>query len=98
MREGKLTLPVLFVLNDKENACPQEMTDIAYKIKSGDATEEEIERLVAYTIEHGGINFARHAMDEYYAKAIAYVNEDVRDEKVKNALKTYLDYVIGRDV
>ena len=37
-------------------------------------------------------------MDEYYAKAIAYVNEDVRDEKVKNALKTYLDYVIGRDV
>ena len=98
MREGKLTLPVLFVLNDKENACPQEMTDIAYKIKSGDAKEDEIERLIAYTIEHGGINFARHAMDEYYAKAIAYVNDDVRDEKVKNALKTYLDYVIGRDV
>ena len=98
MREGKLTLPVLFVLNDKENACPQEMTDIAHKVKSGEASEAEIELLIAYTRDRGGINFARHAMDEYYANALAYIDEDVKDEMIKASLKTYLDYVIGREL
>ena len=98
MREGKLTLPVLFVLNDNEQSCPEEIIKIAKKVKQLAATDEEIHSLISYTRDHGGINFARHAMDEYYKVAEKYINTEIPEKKFADSLLLYLQYVIGRDV
>lgn len=98
MREGKLTLPVLFVLNDKDNLCPENITSIARKVKELEATPEEITILIQYTKDHGGINHARQAMDDFYKLSIAYIDENVTEPSFKESLTAYLDYVIGRDI
>ena len=52
MTEGKLTLPVIYALNTTRNT---DMLALAMKVKSGDVTREEIERLVEFTKQNGGI-------------------------------------------
>ena len=98
MREGKLTLPILFVLNDKENACPESIVSLARKAKKQECSEVEIQELITYTREHGGISFARHAMEDFYKKAELYLLSEITEKKYSEALLTYLQYVIGREV
>ena len=93
MKEGKLTLPALFVLNDAN--CPENITAIALKIKNLSATKEEMDCLVDYTKQHGGINYAQQAMEEYSQRAMTFI-EGIQDERLKASLKAYLDYVAGR--
>ena len=53
--------------------------------------------MVAFTKENGGIDYARKVMDDFHEKAL----EDLRcfsNKEVAEALKTYLDYVIGRSL
>lgn len=97
MKEGKLTLPVLFVLTDSDSPCPEEITTIAKKVKSLIATQDEINQLIEYTKTHGGLNHARHEMESYYNKAKEYIDNEVHNKKYKDALQMFLDYVIGRD-
>lgn len=93
MLEGKLTLPVLHVLNTTSETWPKE---VAMKVKSGDATDEEIARLVTFTKEHGGIAYAEQVMADYRKKAIDLL-ASLPDNEVKEALIAYMDYVIERD-
>ena len=68
MLEGKLTLPVLHVLNKTDDPWVKE---IAADVKRGTATAEEIMRLVAFTKANGGIDYAFGVMDEYKEKAVS---------------------------
>ena len=93
MREGKLTLPALHVLNTFGD---EEMRDLALRIKSLDASDEEIARFIEYTKAKGGIEYARQAMADYRNKALALLPQSA-DQGVKDALTAYIDYVIERD-
>ncbi len=93
MAEGKLTLPVLYALNSTHD---KEMTDIAYKVKDGTVSKEEIARLVSFTKENGGIEYAEKKMWEIHASSLALLDKEVEDGPVKDSLKAYLDYVIER--
>ena len=66
MLEGKLTLPVLYALN---RANDNQATEIALKVKEGTATLDEIARLIAFTKENGGIEYAVRTMNAYKQKA-----------------------------
>ncbi len=93
MAEGKLTLPAIYALNtthDKEMLC------IAYKVKDGSVSKEEIARLVAFTKEHGGIEYADRKMWELHAEALTFIERDVHDDDLKQSLRAYLDFVIER--
>lgn len=94
MAEGKLTLPVLYALNTCQN---EEMMAIAKRVKMLSATKDEIARLVAFTKENGGIEYARKVMDEKYQKAAMFIADNVKDEELGKSLTTYLNYVIGRN-
>ena len=59
MTEGKLTLPVIYALNTTRDA---DMLALARKVKSGDVSREEIERLVEFTKQNGGIEYAEKKM------------------------------------
>lgn len=93
MLEGKLTLPVLYALR---TAADGEMLAIARRVKEGEASKEDIARLVAHTKAVGGIDYARGMMEDYRARALACLDAFSHGE-VRQALKDYLSYVIDRD-
>ena len=93
MLEGKLTLPALYVLNStKDNA----MQEIAFRVKEGTATPEEIVRLIGFIKEKGGIEYAVRTMNLYKQKAFDLL-ASLPDSDVCTALRAYLDYVVDRE-
>ena len=53
MLEGKLTLPVIYAIQHADN---EYVTQLAARVKSGEASAAEIAELVDYTKSHGGID------------------------------------------
>lgn len=94
LAEGKLTLPIIYVLNSTEN---EEMNALARKVKAHDVTREEIEKLVAFAKDNGGIEYAERRMWDFHAEAQSFIDTYVKDESVRTSLQTYLDYVIKRN-
>lgn len=94
LAEGKLTLPIIYALNSTEN---EEMNALARKVKAHDVTREEIEKLVAFAKDNGGILYAERRMWDFHAEAQSFIDTYVKDESVRTSLQTYLDYVIKRN-
>ena len=92
MKEGKLTLPVLYALNSANNA---NISNIARKVKRGDVSDVEVKTLVDFTKEMGGIKYAEKVMNDYADKAKALLDV-YPDSDVKDALCKYVDFVVGR--
>ena len=93
MREGKITLPALYVLNTTHD---EEALMWGKKVKQGTASTDEIEHLVAFTKQHGGIDYAVSVMQAYREKALALL-DFCTDAAVVQALTAYLDYVVMRN-
>lgn len=92
MFEGKLTLPVLFVLN---NGAGEEIKRLAIKVKQRLASHQEISDLVSFTKDNGGILYAQKEMTKYKEKALDLLSL-MPDTEVKESLRLYLDYVVDR--
>ena len=92
MKEGKLTLPSLYVLNALQD---ESMIALALKIRSLEATDEEIAQFIEYVKCNGGIEYATKVMKGYRDKAIE-VLPSTASQDLKDALTAYIDYVIER--
>lgn len=92
MKEGKLTLPVIYALLTADD---ERMMDIAHKVKMGDASQDMIDELVAFTKVNGGIEYAVKVMDDYAMKAKSLL-EGYPDSEAKASLLLYVDYAIKR--
>lgn len=92
MKEGKLTLPVIYAVNGSGAGS---MRDLALKVRSGQVSEQEIAQLVDFTKQSGGIDYARRVMDEYRDRAIRMLRSCPYPE-VSEALRRYVDFVIDR--
>lgn len=94
MKEGKLTLPLIYALNSAGN---ERMFSLAQKVKRGEVVQEEIDELVHFTRLNGGIDYAAEVMNDFACKAksilATFPESDVRD-----SLMLYVDYVIQRNV
>lgn len=94
MVEGKLTLPVIYALNN--NTDYEAMHALAHKVKSGTINRDEIAVLVEFTKQNGGIDYARQKMNEIGNDVQTYIDQYVKDD-LKEAFSAYLDYVIQRN-
>ena len=94
MREGKLTLPVIHVLNKTQDKA---MTNIARRVRRGEVNQQEIDSLIAFTREKGGLDYAEWAMDEFRMMAAGLIDEGGQAEVVE-ALHLYVDYVAKRNL
>ena len=92
MKEGKLTLPSLYVLNTLKD---ESMIALALKIRALEATDEEIAQFIEYVKSNGGIEYATMVMKGYRDKAIE-VLPSTASQDLKDALTAYIDYVIER--
>ena len=73
----------------------EEARTIALRVKSGIASADEIGRLVAFTKENGGIEYAERVMREYREKAFALLPATA-NMAVRQSLEAYLNYVVER--
>ena len=94
MLEGKLTLPVIYALNQRGD---DEMIALAKRVKHGDVTPDEIARLVCFAKEGGGIEYAEQRMNDYHRESQQFIDRFVASDDLKTALQAYLDFVIQRD-
>jgi len=94
MAEGKLTLPVIYALN---NSSFDSMNKLARKVKAGTINPDEIAVLVEFAKQQGGIEYAEKRMWEFHAEAVGFIEKRVGDSAVGEALRAYLDYVIKRN-
>lgn len=93
MKEGKLTLPVIHVVNKTKS---EEMLSKALKVRRGEATQQEIDELVSFTIENGGIEYAYWAMNEFRMMADGLIDES-RDPAIVESLHSLVSFVANRD-
>ncbi len=93
MAEGKLTLPVLYALR---NSPYDSMITLAKKVKLGTINSDEIAVLVDYTRQNGGIEYAEQRMLDFYKQGMTFIDECVKRAEIRDALVTYLDYVMKR--
>ena len=94
MAEGKLTLPVIYALN---NTYFESMHTLARKVKAGTINPDEIAVLVEFTKQNGGIEYAERKMQEFSGLCKKYIEENVKEKAVKEALAAYVDYVVQRN-
>lgn len=93
MREGKITLPALYVLNNSEN---EALVPIKKKLSGGvNLDEKEIETLIDIAKNEGGVEYANQCIERYRSEAIESLPKDISPE-LRDALIAYLDYTISR--
>ncbi len=92
MSEGKLTLPVIHALLTSGN---DDMFRLARKVKSKNVDKEDIARLVAFTKQNGGIEYAEKKMIELKSAALNFISR-CHDTEIRTALSCYLDFIIQR--
>ncbi len=93
LREGKVTLPLLYALNSTSGPESEAMMAL---LRSGDPlTEEQIERLIIFARENGGIDYAYATMQRLREEAAGILGRF--DSPVVSQFLALFDFVISRE-
>lgn len=92
MREGKVTLPLIYALSHTESPRHGEMRRLA---DSDSLTTEQIEMLIDFAKAEGGIEYAYATMERLRAEARSIL-EPYPDNEAKRAFLSLFDYIIKR--
>ena len=93
VRDGKLTLPLIYVLKNTEGA---ERDEIVRLIDDKDFSSENICKIMQYAHEHGGVDYANRVMLDYKRRALAELAL-LPDNPSKEALKVCVEFAAERD-
>lgn len=92
LREGKVTLPLIYALSRTESPRHGEMRRLA---DSDSLTTEQIETLIDFAKAEGGIEYAYATMERLRAEARSIL-ERYPDNEAKRAFLSLFDYIIKR--
>ena len=92
LREGKITLPLLHVLETDASTLRDEMLSLS---RQEELSTDEINRLICYARENGGIDYAYDKMADLRAQA-APILDRFDNKTVTSRLSDILDYTIHR--
>jgi len=92
IREGKITLPLLFALNNTTKSIKEEYISI---LKEHNFSEKNVEKLIAFAIENGGIEYAEKRIIDFRNKAVELIKSFPENE-IKEALLLTLEHTIQR--
>lgn len=92
LREGKVTLPLIYALSRTESPRHGEMRRLA---DSDSLTTEQIETLIDFAKVEGGIEYAYATMERLRAEARSIL-EPYPDNEAKRAFLSLFDYIIKR--
>lgn len=91
IKEGKITLPLLYALNsnDKER---DKYIDI---ISNKNFTKENIEKLIQFSIDNGGIEYAEKRILDFKAECNKILKK-IKNIDIRESLSMMLDHTISR--
>ena len=93
IREQKMTLPLIYVLNNSNSLISTELKNI---LKNKNQSSKFIKRAVKLVIENGGIDYAQQKMKCIIDQALDLL-KPISDNESKKALIALLNYTINRE-
>lgn len=93
LREGKVTLPLLYAL---DNVRTSQRDEMAALVAQPELSTEDIERLQAFARDNGGIDYAYKRMADLREEASAILDAMPQGQSVEN-LRRLFDYIIARE-
>lgn len=94
MREGKITLPALYVLKNSDTDFAKGL--MARLSEGYTMCEAEVAELIALAKSAGGVDYAMSRIEDFRAEALAAIPSTITDE-LRRALTLYLDFAISRN-
>lgn len=92
IREGKVTLPLLFALNNSNSDTSRNMRAI---IEKANFSDSEVNILIDFAKDNGGIDYAYEKINSYKNVALELIST-LNDSDVKDSLLHTVDYVVER--
>lgn len=92
IRERKMTLPLIYVLNTAPEEVKKELINI---VKNHNENPKKVRRAVSLVIEYGGIEYAHKRMLEYKEKALSLI-EDIPNSESKESVIGLVEYTTTR--
>lgn len=93
IKEKKLTLPLIHVLNKVENSDRKKIISI---VKNHNKDKKKVSWVIETVVKNGGLDYASKVMVEYRDKALAILSE-FSDCAAKESLKELVNYTINRE-
>jgi octaprenyl-diphosphate synthase len=93
IRERKLTLPIIYTLNNSSQAVRKELINI---IKNKNEDSKAVQRAVSLVNENGGIIYSHNQMMSYAKKALNIIH-DFPNNEAKSALELLVEYTMKRE-
>lgn len=92
IKEKKLTLPLIYTLNNIENSKRRELI---YIIKNQNKDKKKIKIVLDTVVAAGGIAYAQNKMNEYKEKALSILHEFPKNE-IRDGLEELVRYTTER--
>jgi octaprenyl-diphosphate synthase len=92
IKEKKMTLPLIYALNQSSWTEKRKIINI---IKNHNEESEQVNKVIKFVIDKGGIDYAIKAMHEYKSKALAILKQ-LPDNPANKSLESLLIYAIER--
>ena len=92
IKEKKLTLPLIYVLNKADSSDKKRIIKI---IKKHNENKKKVKEVIDYVIQNGGLDYAQKAMNDFKDKALAILKEFEQNEANK-ALADLVLYTTAR--
>ncbi len=93
LREGKITLPLLYALNNSTSPDRQAMVELSRK---EELSTQDIDTLINFAKDNGGIEYAYATMSRLRAEAVEIMNQFPQSSTTQ-AFISIFDYIIDRD-
>ncbi len=93
IREGKITLPLIYALNNAPARDSEKMKKI---INAGDFTTENINKLIDFAKQHGGIEYAQKTNERLLNEAEQLLNQIVVGKEYKEIFSLLIIYLKNR--
>lgn len=94
LQDGKVTLPLIHALQNSEGT---EKDEILSLIDRKDFSEENIQLIMDFARQKGGVEYAGKRMEEFKSKAISEL-DGFPESDVKNALILSVEFAAGRNI
>ena len=92
IREQKMTLPLIYTLNNVSN---KEKNNIINIVKNHHENDKKVAELIDLVKEKGGMNYAENVMIEYRNEALEILNQ-FDDNESRRSLELLLNFVVNR--
>ena len=92
IKEKKITLPLIHALEQSENSKRRHILSI---VKNKKKTKSEINEVISFVSDYGGMDYAERKMNQYRDKALAILDTYAESE-VKESLREFVHYTTSR--